>query len=55
MQETCLRLALAAVEREPYVAGAFLWKWFPNPRPVGRNFQLATPRLKRAIADIWLR
>ncbi|HZL85287.1 MAG TPA: hypothetical protein VFD07_07930 [Candidatus Krumholzibacteria bacterium] len=54
VQEACLRIALAAVEREPCVAGAFLWKWFPNPHPVGRNFQLATPRLKRAIADVWL-
>jgi hypothetical protein len=31
----------------------FLWKWFPNPHPVGRNFQLATPRLKRAISEVW--
>jgi hypothetical protein len=54
IQEMCLRIALAAVESEPSVAGAFLWKWFPNPRPVGRNFQLATPRLKRAIAAIWV-
>ena len=52
-QEACLRIALEAVEREPVVVGAFLWKWFPNPRPVGRNFQLATPRLRRAIADVW--
>ncbi len=35
------------------VVGAFLWKWFPNPHPVGRNFQLATPRLRKAIADVW--
>ena len=54
MQEACLRIALAAVEEEPTVAGAFLWKWFPNPRPVGRTFQLATPRLKQAIAEVWL-
>jgi hypothetical protein len=54
MQEACLRIALAAVEEEPMVAGAFLWKWFPNPHPVGRNFQLATPRLKQAIAEVWL-
>lgn len=53
VQETCLRLALTAVEREPSVAGAFLWKWFPNPHPVGRNFQLATPRLKQAIREVW--
>ncbi|MFQ5600541.1 MAG: hypothetical protein ACE5G2_08305 [Candidatus Krumholzibacteriia bacterium] len=52
-QEMCLRVALQAVEREPSVVGAFLWKWFPNPYPVGRNFQLATPRLKKMIAEVW--
>ncbi|UCE02715.1 MAG: hypothetical protein JSW67_00460 [Candidatus Latescibacterota bacterium] len=54
VQATCLRLALAAIEREPSVVGAFLWKWFPNPYPVGRTYQLATPRIKRAISEIWL-
>jgi hypothetical protein len=53
MQETCLRAALEAIEREPRVIGAFLWKWFPEPFPVGRNFQLATPTLQRMIADVW--
>lgn len=53
IQEACLRAALRAVEAEPAVVGVFLWKWFPNPRPVGRTFQLATPRLKTAIRDHW--
>lgn len=52
-QEAALRAALAAVEAEPAVVGVFLWKWFPEPHPVGRNFQLATPRLIRVIADTW--
>lgn len=52
-QAECLAAALRAIEAEPCVRGAFLWKWFPNPRPVGRNFQLATPLLKRTIADAW--
>jgi len=52
-QERCLRMALQCIENDPEVVGVFLWKWFPNPHPVGRNFQLATPRLKRAIADAW--
>ena len=52
-QEACLRAALEAIEREPRVIGAFLWKWFPEPYPVGRNFQLATPALTRTIADVW--
>lgn len=52
-QARCMDAALRAVEREPSVAGVFLWKWFPNPRPVGRNFQLATPGIKDVIADCW--
>lgn len=53
LQELLLRVALRCVEEEACVRGVFLWKWFPNPRPVGRNFQLATPRLKRAISEVW--
>jgi hypothetical protein len=55
VQAACLRIALRAVEQEPSVSGAFLWKWFPNPHPVGRTFQLATPRLKQVISEAWLR
>lgn len=53
VQEAALRAALRAVEEEPSVVGVFLWKWFPEPHPVGRNFQLATPRLIRAISESW--
>lgn len=52
-QERCMRAALRAVRDEPSVLGAFLWKWFPEPRPVGRDFQLATPRMKRLIREAW--
>jgi hypothetical protein len=52
-QARCMRAALEAVENEPAVVGVFLWKWFPNPYPVGRNFQLATPGIKRVIAEAW--
>jgi len=53
LQGLCLRVALEAVRREPTVIGSFLWKWFPPPRPVGRNFQLATPYLKSVISGVW--
>lgn len=53
LQATCLQIALEAIENEPRVLGGFLWKWFPEPRPVGRNFQLATPALKRVISAVW--
>ncbi|MEM7051450.1 MAG: hypothetical protein AAF604_17400 [Acidobacteriota bacterium] len=53
IQAVCLRVALDAVEGEPRVLGSFLWKWFPPPHTVGRNFQLATPELRRVIGDAW--
>jgi hypothetical protein len=53
VQEACLRVALRAIQDEPRVIGAFLWKWFPEPHPVGHDFQLATPGMKRVIQDVW--
>ena len=53
VQELCWRAALEAIDAEPRIVGALLWKWFPYPRPIGRNFQLATPPVMRIIADAW--
>lgn len=53
IQVACMTAALDAIADEPWVLGAFLWKWFPQPRDVGRNFQLATPAMRRAIAHAW--
>ncbi|MBI2504678.1 MAG: hypothetical protein HYW07_15770 [Candidatus Latescibacteria bacterium] len=55
IQETCMRTALEVVADESSIVGAFLWKWFPYPRPVGRDFQLATPAIRQIISSIWLR
>jgi len=55
VQALCLKIALQAIEREPEVVAVFLWKWFPGPDPVGRNFQLATPGLRSTIASVWKR
>jgi hypothetical protein len=54
LQLACLRTALQAIEDEPTVVGSLLWKWFPHPRPIGRNFQLATPDIKRMLSGLWL-
>lgn len=54
VQQACLQTALEAIDAETRIVGALLWKWFPHPRPVGRNFQLATPEIKRIIAAQWL-
>lgn len=53
VQKTCLRAALASIEQEPKVIGAFLWKWFPPPRETGRNFRLATPEMRALISEVW--
>ena len=53
LQARCLRVALELIEREPRVIGAFLWKWFPEPHPVGRNFQLAVPHMLEVIRSVW--
>jgi hypothetical protein len=53
--EACLRAALEAIENEPRVIGAFLWKWFPRPRTTGRDFELDTPGMRRVIRTAWAR
>jgi sugar phosphate isomerase/epimerase len=54
LQARCLRVALELIEEEPRVIGAFLWKWFPEPHPVGRNFQLAAPHMLEVIRSVWV-
>lgn len=53
IQELCTAVALRAVAAEPRVEGAFLWKWFPPPSPVGRDFPLATEGMKMTIRQAW--
>jgi hypothetical protein len=53
LQEMCMRVALDVIKREPHVRGVLLWKWFPYPRPVGRNFVLATPHIMTVVAKAW--
>ncbi len=54
IQQASLRLALEAVRKEASVLGSFLWKWFPQPRTVGRDFQLASPGMKNVVQESWL-
>ncbi len=53
LQALCTRVALETVEREAAILGSFLWKWFPEPRPAGRNFRLATPEMRAVIKKAW--
>ena len=53
VQELCMRAALKAIDVEPSVVGAFLWKWFPGTR-APRNFAMSTPAMRRVISEHWL-
>lgn len=54
LQELALREALRAIDREPTVVGAFLWKWFPGEVQRG-DFRMSEPRLQAVIREVWLR
>jgi len=53
LQCRCMSTALRAIDAEPRIRGAFLWKWFPGSRPNGRDFPLATPEMRTAIRSVW--
>jgi hypothetical protein len=52
LQRRCLRAALRAVDREPAVIGAFLWKWFPGEVARG-DFRMSDPAVRAVIAEVW--
>ena len=53
LQQMCWRIAFETIQSEPRLVGSFLWKWFPLPRPMSRNFQLATQHIMPIIAHAW--
>ncbi len=53
IQLTCMRIALEAIDNEPTVLGAFLWKWFTHPNRHGGNFRLDTPEMQQTLRTAW--
>ena len=51
-QEASLSAALRAIQREPAVVGAFLWKWFPGEVQRG-DFRMSDPRLRPLLRQYW--
>jgi hypothetical protein len=53
--------ALRAIEGDPVIVGAFLWKWFPEGAAGGDrrgrggrgNFLMSTPDMREIIAARW--
>ncbi len=54
VQRRCLRVALKAVDAEPAIQGAFLWKWFPGDVRRG-DFLMSEPGPRGVIRDAWRR
>jgi len=52
IQQRTLAIALRAVQAEPSIPGAFLWKWFPGELQRG-DFLLSEDRLQAVIRDGW--
>ena len=52
VQARCLRVALASIQEEEAVAGAFLWKWFPGDLQTG-DFRMASRHTRAVIAKAW--
>ena len=54
IQRRCLTVALDRVTRSDVVAGAFLWKWFPDTHRRRGNFLKSTPSMQAVIKSAWL-
>jgi hypothetical protein len=52
IQLRCLDAALGALHENEWIAGAFLWKWFPGEIAHG-NFRQSDPAVRAVIARHW--
>ncbi|MEM6755759.1 MAG: hypothetical protein AAF586_01210 [Planctomycetota bacterium] len=55
LAQRCLSVALSAIDRsrDERLLGVYLWKWFPTPRVVRREFALQYPQAEAVIAEHW--
>ncbi len=54
VQVRCLEAGLRFCESAPWLAGVFLWKWFPDLRDHEREtFDLRAPETREAIRTAW--
>lgn len=52
IQRRCLRIAVDVIERERFIRGALLWKWFPD-RPGRGDFLMSAPGPRAEIEAAW--
>jgi hypothetical protein len=54
LRRLLMEVALARIEREPYIAGMFWWKWMPGvPGGNDRDFSLKEPEARHALRQYW--
>ena len=54
LQGRCLAAGLRVCERAPWLAGVFLWKWFPDlPGHERETFDLRAPEPRAVISAAW--
>lgn len=54
VQQRCFESALALTNKHSFLAGMFLWKWFPDvPHHEEEDFRLQSPAIKALIAKHW--
>jgi hypothetical protein len=55
IQKRCLRVALDRSAAQEYIAGIFLWKWFPETQPFRHyeDYDLQRPEIKQLIKEQW--
>jgi hypothetical protein len=54
IQAACVDAALSLTAKHSFLAGMFLWKWFPElPHDEEEDFRLQTPTIKALIAKHW--
>ena len=54
LQCRCLAAGLRTVDRAPWLAGVFLWKWFPDlPGHHRESFDLRAPETRAVIRAAW--
>jgi hypothetical protein len=53
LKRRCLEVALAELQGEPWLAGVFLWKWFPDEREQSREFILQYDAMRAVIGGAW--
>ena len=54
IQQRCLDVALSLPAKNEFLAGMFLWKWFPElPHHEEEDFRLQTPEIKALLSKHW--